>query len=189
MRDEMIAKRSFEDGELVVGEGDSSHYAYVVLSGRAKVLRKLDDKQVQVGTIEQDQLFGEASFLGASARSATVVADGQLELGLIPADLFSKSIAALPPDAQERLTRLSKDLSYLNDVYIRLSRCIEEIEDLRGSMIDPENFERDIAQLPELPRRIATEMRKRLHVSVDACGELFRALEAVDHLQDEESAS
>ena len=181
MRDEVIARRSFEDGELVVSEGDSPHYAYVILSGRAKVLRNLDDEQVQVGIIEEGQLFGEASILGASRRSRTVVADGELELGLIPSDLLSKAVAELPLGAQERLTRMSKDLIYLDDVYVRLSRCIEEFEDLRGTLLNAETFDQDISQLPELPRRIATQMMDRLQTSVEVCGELLRTLVKFDH--------
>ena len=183
MHDEVIARRSFQDGERVVSEGDASYYAYVVLTGRAKVFRMLNDRLIEVGGIEEGQLFGEASFLGASTRSATVVADGDLELGLIPSNLFTEAIAAVAEESQERLTRLSQDLTYFNDVYVRLSKCIEEIEGLRGSLLDPETFERDIARLPELPRRIATEMRGRLHVSVEACAELLRTLEAADNPQ------
>jgi CRP-like cAMP-binding protein len=183
MYEEIVARRSFQDGDVVVSEGDASHYAYVVLSGRAKVLCDLDGQQVQVGAIDEGQLFGEASFLGSSRRTATVVADGELELGLIPADLFAKSLAALPDDAQERLSRLSKDLAYLNEVYVRLSRCIDEVEDLREGLLEPETFEGDVAQLPDLARRIATQMRNRLQVSVDACSELFRTLATAGHAQ------
>ena len=166
---------------MIVNEGDASHYAYVVLAGKAKVLRKLDDRQVQVGEIGEGQLFGEASFLGTSRRSATVLADGDLELGLIPSDLFSKALSNLPTDAQQRLARLVKDLGYLNDIYIRLSGCVDELEELHEGLLEEEPFVADIEGLPELPQRIATQMRNRLKASACACSELFQALAIVDH--------
>jgi CRP-like cAMP-binding protein len=63
---------AFDDGEVIVPEGEEGLGFYVVMSGRARVVR---DGRV-VNRLEQGEFFGEIALLENAGRTATVVAEG-----------------------------------------------------------------------------------------------------------------
>ena len=52
-----------KDGSVIVEEGSWAYYAYVLQSGKAKVWKNINGKQVQIGTLKEGDIFGEMSFL------------------------------------------------------------------------------------------------------------------------------
>jgi len=76
-----------QEGKIIVAEGEIDDTFYIVLSGRLKV-RKSDE---DIAFIDVGQCFGEMSFIGGQARTASVVADGDCVLIKISATLLDKS--------------------------------------------------------------------------------------------------
>lgn len=75
-------------GKVIVAQGEIDDTFYVVLSGKAKVMK--DDQQV-IASIGTGQCFGEMSFIGGQARIATVLADTDCALLKISATLLDRS--------------------------------------------------------------------------------------------------
>jgi serine/threonine protein phosphatase PrpC/CRP-like cAMP-binding protein len=66
----------YRDGEVVIREGDRGEELYIVLSGQAQVLRG----EAKVATLSPGEHFGEMALIRNQPRSATVKAEGKIEL-------------------------------------------------------------------------------------------------------------
>jgi CRP-like cAMP-binding protein len=75
---EEIASRAhvllFDDGEVIVPEGEEGLGFYFITQGRVRVLRANED----VATLGPGEFFGEVSLLEGTVRNATVLADGNV---------------------------------------------------------------------------------------------------------------
>lgn len=166
-----------KDNNVIVEEGSWAYYAYILQSGKAKVWKNIENKQVLIGTLKEGDIFGEMSFFGMAKRTATVTADGDVKVGMIAKDTFVEAIEKLPKQMREKLEKLSHDLFYLNDVYCRLSNCLHEILDIKGKMIDPKIFEKEVEKMPELLRKVVVLMSKRFHAAIEGSIKMVAHLE------------
>lgn len=85
-----------EKGQVLFNEGDLSEQMYFLKSGKLKVTRNLDDKEVVLGNVTPGELVGEISFFDKNPRTATVIADEDSELAVIPAEKFKTIFDELP---------------------------------------------------------------------------------------------
>jgi len=154
-----------KDGSIILEEGSWAYYAYVLQSGRAKVWKTINNKQVLVGTLKEGDIFGEMSFFGMAKRTASVTADGDVIVGMIP------------KEAHVKLDKMTQDLLYLNDAYNRLTNCIREILDIKGRMIDPRLFEKEVENMPDLLREVVGRASKRFISAIDGSIKLMAQME------------
>ncbi len=166
-----------KDGSIILEEGSWAYYAYVLQSGRAKVWKTINNKQVLVGTLKEGDIFGEMSFFGMAKRTASVTADGDVIVGMITKDTFMEAVNKLPKEAHVKLDKMTQDLLYLNDAYNRLTNCIREISDIKGRMIDPKLFEKEVENMPDLLREVVGLMSKRFVSAIDGSIKLIAQLE------------
>lgn len=73
-------------GKLIVKEGDPGNSIFVIVAGRARVIRGEGDRQRHLATLPGGALFGEIAVLTGAPRSATIVADQDTELFEISRD-------------------------------------------------------------------------------------------------------
>lgn len=74
---------AFDDGQVIVPEGEKGQGFYLVLTGGAKVQRDSSD----VAALGIGDFFGEVSLIEGTPRTATVVADGHTVcLGILRSD-------------------------------------------------------------------------------------------------------
>jgi len=165
-------KEKIKDGEAILEEGTWAYYAYVLKSGRAKVFKNIDGKPVLLGTLNQGDIFGEVAFLGGAKRTASVIADGDVEVDMIPRDSFFDALNQLPRGLRSKLNALVSDLTFMDEVRGRLTAFLHELQNVRAKMIDLKSFEREVENMPELLRRVVIAFAKRLNASVEGCTEL-----------------
>ena len=103
-----------EKGQVLFNEGDLSEQMYFLKSGKLKVTRNLDDKEVVLGNVTPGELVGEISFFDKNPRTATVVADEDSELAVIPADKFKTIFDELPSWYQVLTNTLIKRVRNVN---------------------------------------------------------------------------
>ena len=162
-------KEKIKDGEAILEEGTWAYYAYVLKSGKAKVFKNIDGKPVLLGTLNQGDIFGEVAFLGGAKRTASVIADGDVEVDMIPRDSFFDALNQLPSGLRSKLNTLVSDLTFMDEVRGRLTAFLHELQNMRAKMIDLKSFEREVENMPELLRQVVMAFAKRLNASVEGC--------------------
>ncbi len=176
--DEFISRvETIKDNNIIVEEGTWAYYAYILKSGRAKVWKTINGKQVLIGTLKEGDIFGEMSFFGMAKRTASVTADGDVTVEMITKDTFTEAINKLPKEVRAKLEKMSHDLFYLNDVHCRLTNCLYEISSIKEKIIDPKILENEIKNMPGFLQNIIALMGKRLHSAVEGSAEIMSRLE------------
>ena len=105
-------RSSFAPGELIVEEGRTGNGLYVILSGRAEVIRKLPDDTIHVlRTMGPGDPFGELALLGEWPRTATVRAVDETECLGMDRWIFLDYLAKHPQLAIRMLQVLAKRLA------------------------------------------------------------------------------
>ncbi len=74
--------------EIVLKQGSGPYYAYVLLSGKANVYKDVEGEQVLAGIVREGEIFGILSFISNNIRSATIIANGDVTVGMIMKDTF-----------------------------------------------------------------------------------------------------
>jgi len=114
---EKIAKASDEvtlpAGTLVVDQGQTGREAYVILNGSATVRRN----GKKVATLGGGSVVGELSLLDHGPRTASVIADTDLEVLVISQRQFLAVIDAIPALAHKLLATLAIRIRELDRQY------------------------------------------------------------------------
>jgi|SRR3990172_1426047 len=181
--------KTIKDGEIILKEGDDAiwaFYAYVVKSGRARVVKTINDKPVLIGTLNKGDVFGEMAFLGGANRIASVIADGDVEVEMIAKDTFIEVLDQLPEGMRTKLRSMVNDLTSMTEIQSRLMAYLNELQSLKEKLIDLKSLEREIEKMPEFLRRIVIALVRRLNISIQGCTSLAaqaeEAVRAIDSL-------
>lgn len=119
----------FADGETIVSEGVVSNNAYIIMEGKVNVTKKVDKKTVLINTLDTGAVFGEMGLISQALRSASVVAVGNVTIGVIEREYFEKIVADLPEDMQAIVRALVDRLRFTSE---QLSRIGLELEKTRN---------------------------------------------------------
>lgn len=119
----------FADGETIVSEGVVSNNAYIIMEGKVNVTKKVDKKTVLINTLDTGEVFGEMGLISQALRSASVVAVGNVTIGVIEREYFEKIVADLPEDVQAIVRALVDRLRFTSE---QLSRIGLELEKTRN---------------------------------------------------------
>ena len=184
--DQTVWTEKIKDGGSILEEGSWPFYAYILKSGRAKVFKNIDGKPVLIRTLSEGDIFGEIAFLEDAKRTASVIADGNVEVEMIAKDTFMEALDQLPQGVRSRLNTLFSDLKAMTDVNGRLVTLLYELQHMRAEMIDLKSFEREVEKMPELLRRVVIALVQRLNASVEGCtklaGKVEETVKAIDSL-------
>jgi serine/threonine-protein kinase len=69
-----LPRQAFAAGSLVIREGDPGEAAYIIVSGRCRAFRKVQDGEETLGTMGPGDVFGEMALLLDEPRAASVQA-------------------------------------------------------------------------------------------------------------------
>ena len=166
-----------KDGETIVEEGTWAFYAYILKSGKAKVLKIIDDRPVLIRTLSKGDVFGEMAFLGGVRRTASVIADGDVEVEMVSKDAFMDALDQLSQDVRSKLNILFSDLSGMTEVNGRLMALLDELQKMRARTIDLRSFQTEVEKMPELLHRMVIALVQRLNASVESCSTLAAQVE------------
>jgi CRP-like cAMP-binding protein len=129
--------QTYEDGDLVVDEGEAADCTFVILEGEADIYAKTKARtgakteagggEVVVGTLRANQLLGELGVLTNSPRAATIRARGRLMMLRISGDMFLKLLAENPPVALDVMRQLSGKLVLAHRQYEELQDKLQQI--------------------------------------------------------------
>ena len=70
----------YQDGEVIVQQGESGNCMYVIQSGTAEVVEEVNGKTVPMAVLGENDFFGEMAIFEDQVRSATVRALGAVRV-------------------------------------------------------------------------------------------------------------
>jgi len=112
--------RVYEDGEVIVRQGDAADCMFVVQSGEVDVLVTRDEKEIQLRRLGKGEVIGEISLFDREVRSATVRAHGRARLLTIDRDTFMSRVHEDPTLAFHIVKTLARRIRELSEEIVRL---------------------------------------------------------------------
>lgn len=110
-------KRIYKSGGRIIKEGDTGDSLFFIKEGTAKVVAHILGKEFVLATLGNGDVFGEVTFLTGRPRTASVVADGDIEILEFKRALLEETISKHP-----------EVLEGLNDLYdSRVSNTLKKI--------------------------------------------------------------
>ena len=72
--------KPYQDGEVIVRQGELGNCMYVIQSGKAEVVDEMGGKTVRLAVLGENDFFGEMAIFDHDVRSATVRALGEVRV-------------------------------------------------------------------------------------------------------------
>jgi len=111
----------YQDGEVIVRQGEIGTCMYVIQEGTVEVLSDQDGKEVLLMTLEEGDFFGEMAIFEREVRSATVRALGTVRVLTVDEKTFLRRIHKDPSLAVRIVQTMSARIRLLVDEVRRLS--------------------------------------------------------------------
>ncbi len=110
----IMKKRTYSKNDVIIREGDESNAIYFITTGEASIKTKStkNNHLKRIATLSACMSFGEMSLLDRQVRSASVIAESDLECYELTFDLFDQEILSNQPQIKDKLlTNIAIDLS------------------------------------------------------------------------------
>ncbi len=121
---EHVRRVRFATGEVVFRQGDPGAACYVVLSGRLRGTMEFNDMPEPASfVVESGALVGEMSLVTQLPRTATLVAEEEVEMLEIPESAFQR-LLALRPDVPERLAAVVAERARNNEATLQRLKSV-----------------------------------------------------------------
>ena len=118
--------KGYKDGDIIFEENSVGREMYIILTGKAKVIKERGDVETTLATLEEGDFFGEMSLFDNNPRSATVKALGDVKLLVINQKNFLKKISRDPSLAFRMLEKMSQRIRKTDE---KILNCTVEIKD------------------------------------------------------------
>ena len=96
-----MRRQRYGRGEVILAEGDPADRFFVVTSGQAEVVQRVEGRDVYVCTYEPGSFFGEVGLLTGQSRNATVRAVSEVEVATLDAQAFRAVVELSEPSADD----------------------------------------------------------------------------------------
>jgi CRP-like cAMP-binding protein len=118
--------KDYKDGDIIFEENSVGREMYIILTGKAEVIKDKGDVETTLATLEEGDFFGEMSLFDNNPRSATVKALGDVKLLEINQKNFLKKISRDPSLAFRMLEKMSQRIRITDE---KILNCTVEIKD------------------------------------------------------------
>jgi CRP-like cAMP-binding protein len=88
--------KTYQPGEVVIKENTKSASAYIILSGTAKVTKRIGKREIKMAKLGPKQVFGEMGLIDNRPRSATITAESELKVREIDNEEFNNLLLTKP---------------------------------------------------------------------------------------------
>jgi len=105
----IVKEEIFESGSVIVEEGRRGDWIFILLEGRLKVKKKAGKGMITIDTLREGAIVGEMVMLknGEGLRTASVVADGSVKLGILDKERLQREYELLSPQLRGLITALT----------------------------------------------------------------------------------
>lgn len=176
--EQLISKRRFSKGQIVLYEEDTASYMYIVYVGKVRVVKLNADGREQIITIhKKNDFFGEMALLDGKTAPATIIAHEEAVIGLLSRNNFEQYLLKHDGVRQKIVDLLCcrlreawamiKILGF-DDAEQRVMAvldCLQElygVKDDRGIILNVKLTHKQIASYAALVRETVTRILNRL---------------------------
>lgn len=112
---QVLDRKVFAAGERIFREGDSGSRAYIIQRGKVKIIKKINDEDVVVGTVGPGGIFGEMALIDNEPRMASAVVEDYCVCIIVTSAMFQRKMAALDPFLAGVLRVLVENIRSIQD--------------------------------------------------------------------------
>lgn len=100
---------TYKAGEYIFREGEAGDTAFVLLSGKVQITRRIEDEIKPVGIVNVGGMFGEMALIDDAARMASARAVGtSAEALVVSRRIFEEKLESADPFLRALITILAK---------------------------------------------------------------------------------
>jgi CRP-like cAMP-binding protein len=127
----VVDEEVFYDGDEIVREGNHGNWVWVILEGTADIIKESPGGPMRLIRIGDGAFLGSIASLltGDNVRSATVVAVGNVQLGMLDSQQLAAELAGLSTDFRGLIKSLDSRLRRVTDMVVEICGNGEKIED------------------------------------------------------------
>jgi len=115
----MKSSETFTTGQRIINKGDTAEKAYMVMSGKVRVFLEEDNKQVELATLEEDDIFGETAIFSNQSYGANVEALEETKLFVITPESLSEMLKGSDPIVRALIRMLIDRLKNTNQALLK----------------------------------------------------------------------
>lgn len=110
-------EETYPDKTVVIEEGSKGDWVYLVLEGQLRVKKSTAKGKVNVYTLKEGDILGEMLLLepGKGVRTASVIADGPVRLGVLDTAQLVKDYNTISPQLKGLIKSLIQRLEETTD--------------------------------------------------------------------------
>ena len=123
----IVLGKVYEDGEIIVRQGDKGDCMYVIQSGEVEVVEETDGNQLVLAVLKEGDFFGEMAIFEQQVRSATVRARGEARVLTVDRRTLMRRIQNDPSVAFHILQTMSHRIRVLDKELGRVKALLAEL--------------------------------------------------------------
>jgi CRP-like cAMP-binding protein len=134
----VVDEEGFYDGDEIVHEGNHGNWIWVILEGIAEIVKETPKGKLKLLRIGDGAFLGSVASLlkGDNVRSATVIASGNVQLGMLDAQLMTSELAGCSMEYREFVRCLDDRLKRVTNTTVQIYSENKKIaEFLKGKKI------------------------------------------------------
>ncbi len=177
MDNKYFLTEKIKSGEPIIEEGTWAFYAYILRSGKVKVIKNIHGEQVQIGTFKKGDVFGEMAFLGGTQRIASVVADGDVEVEEVPKDVFMEALEELPAQTRAEIKSIVSDLTAISEVLGQIFSRVKTIDEIKKRSVEVKSLEKGISGMPKSLQGVVLGLAQKRNKATERCVQLAKEID------------
>lgn len=131
----VVDEEGFYSGDEIVKEGNHGNWVWVILEGTVEIVKETAGGPLRVLRLGDGAFLGSVASLlaGDNVRNATVLAVGNVQLGMLDSQLLSSELASLSSTFRALISSLDLRLRQVTDMAVAIQNQDEKIKDfIRG---------------------------------------------------------
>jgi CRP-like cAMP-binding protein len=114
----VVDEESFYDGDEIVREGSHGNWIWVILEGAAEIIKSTTGGPIRLLRISDGAFIGSLASLlrGEHVRSTTVIASGNIQLGMLDSQVLANEVVSLSPDFKTLIKSMDNRLRHLTTI-------------------------------------------------------------------------
>ena len=144
----VVDEESFYDGDEIVREGAHGDWIWVILEGAAEIIKTTPGGPLRLLRVGNGAFLGSVVALlsGDNVRGTTVVASGNIQLGMLNSQQLTAEIASLPNEFKGLIKSLDNRLRFVTHIVAETHMCngsfLKLIQDKKVALKEGQNEDR-----------------------------------------------